>query len=1629
MSLTPSDSASNYEGRYQHQHHHQPSISSNLASSSHQRGASQSLFPRPVSPTADSTASFARQLNDDPSADNYNNTDSSGKRDSNGASMPLRPQRSMRRPMGMSGNPLQPPPVPRTGSSGPGHSHSSAKAPSISLIPPAPEAEGRSGDRHARSARMMAQMNMASGGRDTPTSQHSDDVEDGGLSPLDGPTQSQLPFSNKLAPRSGAEPAPVLGSLSQDKGPAALGSVLSALSQAGRKHQGRRILRGMTAEEESRRRQVEKRMDEARGVEYRDLSHYRQRDDEGGIGRIGAVHRKVQSEWGFVTEDDFNAVALALSLLDESSLGSNRAEFESTQQLIEESLQGTVDDHYESFATAITLHNSVLSSLTNVQTSVSSSRRKLRDSREALGSKRGDLVQLWHRQQSVKEALRLLQTVEQLKNVPDRLESLLSRKQFLTAVNLLSKALKAIDKPEIVDIGATTDLRTYLKSQEGHMLDILVEEIHNHLYLKSAYCDRRWRGYVPGEKGLPDVQWGRSYDGSTDTATDDATGKSTSSKERSQSRTRLDSLQEEAEGDEDEGLDNTRGRSLSPLPNGHSQTGETAMPTKLSGYLQSLSNRRVAEQSVGTGDLGDLDAVPGRTSAVEEGGSDSKRGSYDGETAGQAGHDADNDLYDAAPSSEFEDNAEADSFLYLEMLLEALGRLGRLGTAMDAIHQRLPVEIHALVETTIREVESRTEPLRRSSIAVMRPESILLASSSALAKTFGAGETGRSSLARSSFGSFASASGDRQSGRPVSTLLRMSAAESSQVASDGEVMRDLFWTLFSKLNAVLQGHRVIHDVASIISQRAGFKEAPTTAGSNSSTNSISEKLRGRLLGGEKLLDVWRPIQMEVRTLLHEYLMDDTQSTSSRRTNMMSINDVLKKGTFTRDKTKKLFSFSDGSNLASGGTAIGSSGPSRSTGGNASLRRELAPMKRHEDALNAALRASVPGLMTAAHEGGAGGHNILGLSTGGASSAAALEQQRMLSSTMAQDMGQPSSGMATGHHRLLVKPDAFNISVLFVPALAFVDRVRAVMPSEAAGETSKGFSSFLDEFVQDVFLPQLEDKVQNLFQSAVGGPNCFQEDPSSRDGIVSSRPIVKSAVNVVVLMDSLYSMLRTTPFHRESYSRLIIQTIVQFYSRCHDRFKELVAKPSEGLGEPLQQPGSQGSMLSAVWAQHQQLAQVIGEVKHKGGPGPHSETFDGIDEDTARRDRSEAQEEEIQLELQLASRNRGETVGAADVITSRKRLLALANLQHSLKWMLTHIARLKATDETLPVSTRATARLSVTSATLVNGATPSAAERDLKLPLSRDMVARFETLPRTYSLLADTVLFTLRLELRARVIHHLDLAVLEGNYLVDESAAEPDPHVVDLNSDLASLDDVLTDGLSPEDHRFLFDGLSDLMDTMLIASVRKIRAMNRPGVSKMVRNILALQQNLKNIVISDSGGFATSNGGDDHVNSPGGQQLPPAQAVSFDTSRRFWELLLLSPEDMLSAVQKDIKRQQMLQATAQEASPSSSVRFKYGFEELKCALSLMLGLDNVSSTAGGANNIPPSPMDVTPAASLSRSGSINGSRTNSVQLKPGTLTTALHNGSASATASTSAGPRQRLNEYLIELHQVLQHCDE
>jgi exocyst complex component 4 len=156
-------------------------------------------------------------------------------------------------------------------------------------------------------------------------------------------------------------------------------------------------------------------------------------------------------------------------------------------------------------------------------------------------------------------------------------------------------------------------------------------------------------------------------------------------------------------------------------------------------------------------------------------------------------------------------NPETDSFVYIEALLESLSVLGKLGGGLDTVAQRLPGEIFALIDSTVDEVSERAEYNRRTSLLFgvntgPKNHSTYIVTSKP-AVTGGLPLNISSPLDATRAGH----------GLQISPLqLRLTALESSTKHADHEILRDLFWTLYSKLDAVMQGLRVVYEVANRI---------------------------------------------------------------------------------------------------------------------------------------------------------------------------------------------------------------------------------------------------------------------------------------------------------------------------------------------------------------------------------------------------------------------------------------------------------------------------------------------------------------------------------------------------------------------------------------------------------------------------------------------------------------------------------------------------------------------------------------------------------------------------------------------------------------------------------------------
>ena len=131
---------------------------------------------------------------------------------------------------------------------------------------------------------------------------------------------------------------------------------------------------------------------------------------------------------------------------------------------------------------------------------------------------------------------------------------------------------------------------------------------------------------------------------------------------------------------------------------------------------------------------------------------------------------------------------------------------------------------------------------------------------------------------------------------------------------------------------------------------------------------------------------------------------------------------------------------------------------------------------------------------------------------------------------------------------------------------------------------------------------------------------------------------------MALINSLCAMLRTSPFHKDNYSRLILTVVVEFYQRCSTRFQELIL-----TGEQKTTDADPKIALAADWAQRPDLHPCLSEI------------FKISEINTPKKDQLLRQETHLELNFV----GEGGTVEKNNLIGSTRNLATLGSLYTSL----------------------------------------------------------------------------------------------------------------------------------------------------------------------------------------------------------------------------------------------------------------------------------------------------------------------------------------------------------------------------
>ncbi|XP_056434231.1 exocyst complex component 4 [Gadus chalcogrammus] len=149
-------------------------------------------------------------------------------------------------------------------------------------------------------------------------------------------------------------------------------------------------------------------------------------------------------------------------------------------------LDEQIVQHYAELTTAIRTYQSITERITSSRNKIKQVKENLLSCKMLLHCKRDELRKLWIEGIEHKHVLELLDEIERIKQVPQRLEVSMASKHYLHGTDMLVSAVEALEG-HLLQVEGLGDLRLELHSRKLTIHLVLIDELHRHLYIKSTH--------------------------------------------------------------------------------------------------------------------------------------------------------------------------------------------------------------------------------------------------------------------------------------------------------------------------------------------------------------------------------------------------------------------------------------------------------------------------------------------------------------------------------------------------------------------------------------------------------------------------------------------------------------------------------------------------------------------------------------------------------------------------------------------------------------------------------------------------------------------------------------------------------------------------------------------------------------------------------------------------------------------------------------------------------------------------------------------------------------------------------------------------------------------------------------
>ncbi|XP_078588383.1 exocyst complex component 4-like isoform X2 [Branchiostoma floridae x Branchiostoma japonicum] len=148
-------------------------------------------------------------------------------------------------------------------------------------------------------------------------------------------------------------------------------------------------------------------------------------------------------------------------------------------------LDKLVEDNYDDLTATVNHFSTISTSIHTCRERMQNVRQNLKSCKSLLRCKRDELRKLWIEGIEHKQILSLLQQIENVKQTPEKLDEYMAKKHYLHATELLVSAVASLEGT-LSGVEALRDVRAELQNKKEQMHEVLIEELHRHLYIRST---------------------------------------------------------------------------------------------------------------------------------------------------------------------------------------------------------------------------------------------------------------------------------------------------------------------------------------------------------------------------------------------------------------------------------------------------------------------------------------------------------------------------------------------------------------------------------------------------------------------------------------------------------------------------------------------------------------------------------------------------------------------------------------------------------------------------------------------------------------------------------------------------------------------------------------------------------------------------------------------------------------------------------------------------------------------------------------------------------------------------------------------------------------------------------------